>query len=109
MEGHVRNLPSPEGEALGAELARLTAAGMQGRDFPEPCRSCAFRAGTVPNRCLATVGDALKCVMEQVPFYCHEQVEGEPTVLCRGYAAAMSTLPVDAAPVELPWDFSSEG
>jgi hypothetical protein len=111
-----RNLPSPEGGELGAELARLTDLQLerlraQFPDLPGPCQSCAFRAGTVPNRCATTVMDALECVAEMVPFYCHEDLgeDGKPGSLCRGYAAAISALPGDAGPVEMPWDRSNGG
>ena len=86
------NLPSPEGEALGAELARFAApkiAETKAR-FPDsipPCSECAFVKGTAPNRCLSTVGDALKCVVELVPFNCHK---GDGSRLCAGWAAMMT-------------------
>jgi hypothetical protein len=62
--------------------------------------------GTVPNRCLPTVMDALKCVLEQEPFYCHEappDAAGDPTRLCRGWVAAMAELPEGTPPLRVPW------
>jgi hypothetical protein len=110
-----RNRPSLEGAALGAQLARLTVSSIdvfrrRHGEPPEMCRSCAFRAGTVPNRCLPTVGDALKCVMEIEPFSCHEGLDddGEPTRLCQGWAIAVLALPEGVRPHEMPWDYSTD-
>jgi hypothetical protein len=89
------NRPSPEGRVLGMELARLTdKSGQAAREkFPNHkarCKSCAFTAGTVPNGCLPTVMDALKCVVDGTPFHCHQQFDdrGVPTDLCAGWAIA---------------------
>lgn len=90
-EGHP-NLPTPEGRALGRELARLCDA-VEAEDlkrFPNQqprCNDCAFRAGTQPNGCPETLMDAIKCVVEGAPFYCHKGMkEGEkPKHLCRGW------------------------
>lgn len=97
----VPNQPSPEGEMLGKEVARMTAAplAMFRETFPDepgPCSECAFVAGTVPNRCLATVANALKCAVEREPFYCHKGLadDGEPLRLCAGYVAANLDLEV---------------
>jgi hypothetical protein len=73
----VPNVPTPEGRALGVELARLTEQARPEfeRLFPNVkpmCHDCAFRAGTGPNGCPETLMDALKCVIEVFPmFYCH--------------------------------------
>lgn len=91
------NLPSPEGELLGHHLARLTLplieraqARFPGDSSLAPCSECAYVAGTVPNRSLATVGDALKCSVERTEFCCHKgQVNGEPRRLCAGWLATM--------------------
>lgn len=95
QHGLMPNRPSELGYQLGHELARLTdceevAAQQRFPRHRERCKTCAFRAGTVPNGCEATVMDALKCIVEKVPFYCHEQVdaEKEPTMLCAGYVLA---------------------
>ena len=75
----VPNLPTEDGAALGREMARLFDAE---KDAPERCHDCAFRLGTTPNQSAPTLMDALKCVMEGVPFNCH--VEEKP---CAGYVA----------------------
>jgi hypothetical protein len=95
-EPTVANVPTPEGRALGAELARLyeiEEAKLRVR-FPrmQPrCDDCAFRAGTDPNGCVETLMDALKGLMECEPFYCHKGVTpGEPPKrLCAGYATLL--------------------
>lgn len=91
--GAVENLPSEEGAALGRELARLcdNAEAEVRQRHPRPrCADCAFRLGTRPNQCAETVMDALKAVMEGVPFYCHLGVEdGEAERLCAGWAIAI--------------------
>jgi len=69
------NEPSPEGAGLGAEIARLAG------DVPDACHDCAFRVGSVPNQCAATVSDALKSVLDGDLFYCHHG-EGK---LCEGW------------------------
>lgn len=111
------NRPSPEGWILGEQLARLTdkAEAEVRQQFPNHasrCKSCAFRRGTLPNGCLPTVMDALKCVADGTPFHCHQQFDdnGVPTDLCAGWAiAAMSA---DAAlrerlqPIVGDWELS---
>lgn len=104
--GVTANLPSPEGAALGAQLARLTDLALADlrKKFPnhqEPCGTCAFRLGTVPNRCLPTVSDALKCVIECKDFMCHEK-KGH---FCCGWMIALRTV-ADHPPRQAPWEFS---
>ena len=108
----VRNKPTPEGQALGVELARLTenaktAVKAVFPDHAEPCQSCAFRAGTLPNGCPETVMDALKCVVTGEPFYCHQgfDVDGKPTKLCAGWVIAMSSMNIPPAldAIVEPW------
>ena len=86
------NLPTPAGRLLGRQLARLCdleeAKDLEG--FPDQlprCDDCAFRLGTRPNGCAETLMDAVKCIIEIKPFYCHKGVkEGEaPKHLCRGW------------------------
>ena len=83
----ILNRPTPEGRALGTELVRLIEPLVQqfvrdgGHD--SRCASCAFRLGTVPNGCGPSLLDALKCVMEGEPFYCH--MEDRP---CHGWVVA---------------------
>ena len=97
----VRNRPSLEGRALGAELARFADVEIAKLGTDLRCRSCAFRAGTVPNGCLPTVGDALKCSMEGVPFWCHERSH----LHCAGWAALCDPT---KEPVLMPYPFSDE-
>ncbi len=97
----VRNRPSPEGRALGTELARFADIEVAKLGVDLRCGTCAFRAGTIPNGCLPTVGDALKCAMEQEPpFLCHER----PGLHCAGWAAMVR----DGQPVQMPYPFSDE-
>lgn len=76
---------------MGKELARFAdQAERQWADelalVPVRCKSCAFRAGTVPNGCESTTLDALKCIVEGVPFLCHQELEGYGEgALCAGY------------------------
>lgn len=91
----VPNRPTKAGAALGAELARLTAPFL-GADreagLPPPCVECAFVKGTEPNQCAPTLMDAIKCVVEATPFYCHVGLKegGDPRRLCAGFMAAMA-------------------
>jgi len=97
----VRNRPEPLGQALGQQLARF--ADQEKELFPPRCASCAFRAGTFPNGCLTTTANAMKCVIEREPFYCHEHraVDGTPTQLCRGWAMLAKGPEIATA----PWPF----
>ena len=112
----VPNRPSDEGRQLGEQLARLTdKAWIELKaKFPnhmERCSSCAFRGGTFPNGCLVTVMDALKCAVENIPFYCHHNLdaEGKPTDLCAGFMAAQFALSNVEKPfplTRLPYELS---
>lgn len=111
MSGQVRNRPSPEGEALGREMARLcdTAephARLKDPALPPRCASCAFRHGPhLANRSPATQMDVVKCLIEGVEFQCHEPARKGQT--CSGYA--MMVLAGEQMPVgEAPWPFSDE-
>lgn len=106
---------TPEGRALGEQMARLAAKSIaeQKKQFPnmaEPCVTCAFRAGTIPNGCPQTQMDALKALVEGVPFMCHHSPTneaGELTELCAGWFAAYSATATKGMPkVECPWPFS---
>lgn len=56
------------------------------------CDDCAFTAGTLPNRCAPTLMDALKCVIEVVPFACHKgSAPGERT--CGGWLDSVAAHP----------------
>ena len=108
MNELVRNIPSIEGAEGGSQLARLTekATNELRLKFPNlklPCGTCAFRRGTFPNRCAATVMDAFKCVMEQEDFYCHES-DGK-VGLCHGWMICLSAVS-DKPPIKVPWDYS---
>ncbi len=118
---NVRNKPTAEGRAVGHNIAHLTTEARAALEkqlgpetvrevLPQPCNSCAFRAGTFPNGCTETVLDALKCVMEGVPFYCHQSPsngKGGYTGLCAGYLTARTAL-IGKQPVPTPWPFSHE-
>lgn len=87
------NLPTDDGRLLGVQLARLTdiEEARLREKFPRMhrrCGDCAFRAGTDPNGCPETLMDAVKALVENVPFYCHKAFtpEGAPKLLCAGYA-----------------------
>jgi hypothetical protein len=103
-ETTVPNRPSPEGAALGEQMARLcdVEKEKQAERFPDQlprCDECAFRLGTLPNGCAETQMDALKCVLERVPFFCHKGLKDgdEPKQLCRGWVilASNSVEPID--------------
>jgi hypothetical protein len=87
----VPNEPTPEGRILGEQLARLADVeeARLREKFPHMhhrCGDCAFRAGTVPNGCPETLMDAVKALVENVPFYCHKKLDdGKPVLLCAGY------------------------
>ena len=71
--GFERNVPTPEGRALGKQLARFFALEEPAHKarFPgsaERCKSCAFREGTFPNGCPETTLDALRCSISGDPF-----------------------------------------
>jgi hypothetical protein len=101
IEAHDHHRVSPEGRALGEQMAklydiakeRLTAAGETIPRTPlteltDRCKTCAFRAGTVPNGCAQTQIDISKCAAEGIPFYCHQH-QGQ---LCRGWAVTRAGL-----------------
>lgn len=108
MNGLIPNRPSPEGAALGSQLARLVSRELAERrkQFPnhqEPCGTCAFRLGTIPNQCASTVMDALKCVMEQKEFRCHES-KGATDICCGWLILAAKAF--EHPPIKAAWDFS---
>lgn len=91
------NEPDELGITLGVELARLCdiEEARQRKDFPDQlprCDDCAFRNGTKPNGCSETLMDAIKCVVELAPFYCHKGLsDGHPKHICRGWWLLIST------------------
>lgn len=104
---------TPEGRAAGAQLVRLTEptiARLAAEGEPdERCKSCAFRPGTVPNGCLQTQLDALKAVVEGVPFLCHQADRGRAP--CHGWFAARVAIREaeqrkGPLKVTCPWNFS---
>jgi hypothetical protein len=92
------NVTTPEGRALGVEIARLAdrEALDSGRDGR--CATCAFRAGDhLANGSPETLMSAIKCIAEREPFWCHE--EDKP---CAGWS--LMRFPVGET-VPLPWDY----
>lgn len=108
-----RNRPTAEGRALGVELARFAdAAAAEHPELPERCRTCAFRLGTVPNGCVTTQMDALKCAIEGIVFLCHERPMDGPNCpivdgsLCAGWRLLR---PEPGAPTRKAfWPFSDD-
>lgn len=109
-----RNRVTPEGKACGFQMVRLTEpaiAALAAEGEPdERCTSCAFRLGTVPNGCLQTQSDAMKAVIEGVPFLCHQHDRKE--MPCHGwFAARVAIKRAEKArgtklEVTCPWEFS---
>lgn len=106
---------TPQGRALGAQLAKTSDRGCQQLaaegEPDERCKSCAFRAGTVPNGCPQTQMDALKALIEGVPFMCHQCDRAGQA--CHGwYAARVAVQRADEARGRTfevktcPWEFS---
>lgn len=85
------NLPSADGAELGSCLAGFADAEYAATGRDARCEYCAFRLGTRPNQCLATVADALKCVLEHETFFCHIHNQ-----VCEGYAMLRSAAPPPA-------------
>jgi hypothetical protein len=97
--GKTRNRPTELGREAGFHLARLCDDAERSREPLHPrCRTCAFRAGSLPNRCEATVLDAHKCLIEDIPFMCHER-KGKP---CSGWV----TMRMKGSDLKTPWPFS---
>lgn len=96
----VPNEPSPEGAELGARVAAMCdeQEAHDADQFPNRmprCIDCAARLGTLPNQCLPTLGDLLKCAGESIPFYCHKGLksdEDQPKRLCTGFALLSSRM-----------------
>lgn len=117
-EAHDHHRVSPEGKALGAQTARLAdaecASLAQKHDEPdERCKTCAFRAGTVPNGCFQTQSDAMKAAIEGVPFMCHSHQDagGNYDRICHGWFAVRRVVNRARAagaplPDVVPWEFS---
>lgn len=109
--GEELNRPTPEGIALGKELARLTdrAEDAGKSKFPNAksrCGTCAYRLGTIPNGCVETVMDALKCALEFRTFMCHEtMVKGECQEPCQGWLILCSA---SKGRTQVGWKYSDE-
>lgn len=113
-EAHNHKRTTPGGRALGRRIAAIAhreCTRLNGEGEPdERCTSCAFRTGTVPNGCHQTQLDALKAIVENVPFLCHQH--GRRGQICHGwYAVRTAVTRAEAAkgpmPInEVPWDFS---
>lgn len=104
-EAHDHHRVTPEGRAAGeqhAQLAEKAIARLDG-ELDDRCKTCAFRAGTVPNGCLQTQLDALKCVVEKKPFMCHHDLR----MPCFGwYAVSVALKGKIPAGATVPWDMS---
>lgn len=110
-----RNRVTPQGLALGEQMVRLTTPAIEALaaegEPDERCKSCAFRAGTIPNGCPQTQLDALKAVVEGVPFLCHQHdKKGD---VCHGWFAARVAIRraseargVPLGVTHCPWPFS---
>ena len=86
--------PSLHGKLLGEALALMADLGRAEAPMPipEPCLTCAFRKGSMPNQTAGTGVAALNCVLriDTDRFACHHGIKnGEPSKLCAGYIAAM--------------------
>jgi len=93
-EPSVPNEPSVEGAELGRRVAEACdeQEAHDAERFPDRiprCNDCAARLGTLPNQCLSTIADLLKCAGESLPFYCHKGLKSDddtPKRLCTGFA-----------------------
>lgn len=99
----VINEPTSEGFEMGYHLSRFVEFEIN-RSGPlasgrERCNTCAFRAGTYAGGSPSTTMDALKCVMEGVPFLCHDD-----HLPCAGWAILRRSSP--QRKTETDWQFS---
>lgn len=89
---------------IAARMADKSVAHLEAEGEPdERCKTCAFRLGTPPNQCADTLMDALKCVVEKEPFFCHVK-RGFP---CHGWFAAVVATK-GMPPIQAPWPFSHD-
>lgn len=101
---------TPLGKELGSHIARLVQPGIDqliAEGEPDDrCKTCAFRAGTVPNGCEQTLADALKCAMEGSRYFvCHQDPKHQK--LCHGYFA-FRYMNSDRTDIKVPWDYSPD-
>jgi hypothetical protein len=101
---HDHHRVTPEGREAGQQHARLCEKAISKIGEPdERCKTCAFRAGTVPNGCLQTQLDVLKCVVEKKPFMCHHDL----SMPCFGWYAISAAIAGKIPPgMTVPWDMS---
>jgi hypothetical protein len=100
---------TPEGISLGKVMARAADIGQAylnsiNEPASERCKTCAFRAGTVPNGCIQTQFDVYKAVFELVPFMCHQKC-GE---ICAGWFSVVNVPGIEKFRGTAPYDFSPE-
>ncbi len=104
------NRVSLEGKMIGEQMARLCDIEVKKliRDGEwsedERCKSCAFRAGTIPNGCVQTQMDTMKAILEHEAFFCHS-VDQVGSKVCAGWFASVQALK-KAPKVVCPWDYS---
>lgn len=104
----IRNASTPEGRVIGERIAQWCddaepKARLVAPSIPHRCASCAFRKGNhLANGSPNTVMDALKCVMEKTPFYCHDV--HRPDHLCSGWL--MMVAADDKPARDAPWPFT---
>ncbi|MBI3230974.1 MAG: hypothetical protein HYZ45_12605 [Burkholderiales bacterium] len=116
-EAHDHHRVSPEGKQMGAIMSRLAdlecaSLARQG-ETDDRCKTCAFRAGTVPNGCAQTQSDVIKAVSDNVPFMCHahKNSHGQYNRICHGWFAVRRIVnrkekaTGEKMPLA-PWDFS---
>lgn len=99
----VINEATAEGFELGYYLSRFVdqeEAKLPLANGSKRCAACAFRQGTYPNGSPQTLMDATKCVLENVPFLCHE--EEKP---CAGWAILRRE---SEKRITVPWAFSDD-
>lgn len=90
------NQRTPEGIALGAQMARICDNELAGKPDSR-CATCAFRCGDhIANGSPETLMSAVKACMERTPFGCHEQERP-----CAGWLAMRAPT---ASTVEMPWE-----
>lgn len=113
-EAHDHSRVSPEGKQVGEEMARLSDSEIKKLEekgvADERCKTCAFRAGTVPNGCIQTQADAMKCVMEGHLFICHQDLKNQKP--CFGYMTARASIIKknggEDVRIKMPWEFSHD-
>ena len=92
-----RRHPTALGTFVGRQLARMAdeaepAFRAAHPNAHERCAACSFRRGTIPNRCLPTVAEALFCAMDGEVFNCHRVEPGAPDLVPNGVCAGWAIL-----------------